>query len=196
MLRRLARVSAARLDRRLASVADTLDLADSEGWREALAARLVKRAKRLTAAIDEAGQVYAPESLHQVRIATKKLRYGLEIVVETGVRAASRPLAVVKRAQELLGEMHDLQVVQVHVAAVQAVTGGSRGLEALSRHVENRCRHLHGRYVASGPRPAEGGRRGAHGDRAAARPRAARAAAENEDGMAARPRGARRREGR
>ena len=32
----------------------------------------------------EAGQMYNPERLHQVRIATKKLRYGLEIAGEGG----------------------------------------------------------------------------------------------------------------
>ena len=55
----------------------------------ALARDVVRRgwpsaAKALAAAIASAGQMYNPERLHQVRIATKKLRYGLEIAAESG----------------------------------------------------------------------------------------------------------------
>ena len=63
---------------------------------------------------------------------------------------------MLKRVQEMLGEMHDLQVLQTHVAAVQAGaglpgTGTSQALNALARHIEHRCRHLHGRYIAAAP---------------------------------------------
>src|SRR5262249_52773390 len=48
------------------------------------------------------------------------------------------------------------QVLQTHVAAVQADaglpgTGTSQALNALARHIEDRCRHLHGRYIAAAP---------------------------------------------
>ena len=67
-----------------------------------------------------AGQMYNPERLHQVRIATKKLRYGLEIAAESGIRSAAAPVRQLKRAQDTLGRLHDLQVLELHVAAVQA----------------------------------------------------------------------------
>jgi CHAD domain-containing protein len=98
--------------------------------------------------------MYAPERLHQVRIAAKKLRYGLEIASGVGVRAAAARVRRLKQLQDLLGRMHDLQVLQGHVASVHAeFAPGSgvshQGLDALSQHIEGECRHLHGRYLAA-----------------------------------------------
>lgn len=155
MLKRLQRVNMDKLSRRLTALADTLEHAEDDRWRDALAARLVKRSRRLSEAIEEAGQMYAPERLHAVRIAGKKLRYGLEIAADTGVTSAAPRVRTIKRVQDMLGVLHDLQVLQSHVAGVQAVGGGTRaaapGLEILARHIEDRCRHLHGRYVATTP---------------------------------------------
>jgi pimeloyl-ACP methyl ester carboxylesterase len=108
----------------------------------------------LTLAMNEAGQMYAPERLHAVRIAAKKLRYGLELAANSGVKQAAPHVRTIKRAQEMLGKLHDLQVLQVHVAAVQAEPRTGRpqsraALENLARHIEDQCRHLHGRYIAS-----------------------------------------------
>lgn len=156
MVKRLDRVNVAKLHRRIGSVAAALEQSSAEAWRETLATRLLKRAKRLSRAMDEAGQMYAPERIHQVRIAAKKLRYGLEIAAGVGVIAARPHLRMLKRVQDLLGRMHDLQVLQGHVAAVHAVfvpgSGVShQGLDALAQHLERECRHLHGRYVAAAP---------------------------------------------
>jgi CHAD domain-containing protein len=160
MLKRLERVNVDKLDRRLASVAEALEEADETAWREALAARLAKRAARLEAAIESAGQIYAPEGLHQVRIASKKLRYGLEIVADSRLAAAASHVRTIKRAQEMLGLMHDLQVLQTHVAAVQSGSASAKpstaqGLAMLARHIEDRCRHLHGRYIVIVPKLRE-----------------------------------------
>lgn len=152
MLSRLADVNADKLDRRLKSVTEALELDDSEAWRQVLGARLVKRAKRLGAAIDYAGQLYAPEQLHQVRIAAKKLRYGLELAADSGIPAAAPLVRSLKRTQEMLGRLNDLQVLQTHVAAVQAAPVGRsvphQGLGAIAGRIEEECRRLHGRYVA------------------------------------------------
>jgi CHAD domain-containing protein len=156
MLQRLDEVNANKLDRRLSSVGAALDAAASETWRKALAARLAERARRLTMAIDSAGHMYAPERLHALRIAAKKLRYGLELAADSGLRDAAPLVRTIKRVQDMLGKLHDLQVLQTHVAAVQAEPRSDRALarealEDLARHIEDRCRHLHGRYVASAP---------------------------------------------
>lgn len=156
MLDRLKRVNVDKLDRRLASVGAALSEATAEPWRKALAARLVTRSRRLTAAMDEAGHMYAPESLHAVRIAAKKLRYGLEVAADSGLRQAAPHVRTIQRAQDMLGKLHDLQVLQTHVAAVQAEPRSGRAqsreaLEDLARHIEDQCRHLHGRYVATAP---------------------------------------------
>ena len=152
MLSRLADVNADKLERRLKSVTDALELDDSEAWRQALGARLVKRAKWLGDAIDNAGHLYAPERLHQVRIAAKKLRYGLELAADSGISAAVPLVRALKRAQEMLGRLNDLQVLQTHVAAVQAAPVGRsvphQGLAAITGRIEEECRRIHGRYVA------------------------------------------------
>src|SRR3954465_6904841 len=154
MIERLDGVNTEKLDRRLASGGAALDQAASEPWRKALAERLMRRSRRLTVAMNEAGQMYAPERLHAVRIAAKKLRYGLELAANSGVKQAAPHVRTIKRAQEMLGKLHDLQVLQVHCAAVQAEPRTGRpqsraALENLARHIEDQCRHLHGRYIAS-----------------------------------------------
>ena len=156
MLERLQKIDGARLERRLALVAGTLQECEGDAWRHALGARIARRAKSLRAAMAEAGRIYAPDGLHQVRIAAKKLRYALELAAETGARAAVPLVRTLKRAQATLGRLHDLQVLLTHVAAVQTQAAGQRplpraGLEVMARALEDECRHLHGRYIASMP---------------------------------------------
>jgi CHAD domain-containing protein len=157
MLEHLDRIDTDKLTRRLGAVRQALvHPAAGHSWRAALALRIVKRARRLDKAIVRAGQIYAPEPLHQVRIAAKKLRYALEIADESGAAPCGGTLRVIKRIQDALGRLHDLQVLLHHVAAVGAAPSGRRstpdaGLAILSRLIEDECRHLHGRYVAHLP---------------------------------------------
>jgi CHAD domain-containing protein len=156
MLERLEQVNPEKLEKRLVSVGAALQEATAEPWRKALAARLLKRARRLSDTMDAAGHMYASDRLHLVRIAAKKLRYGLELAANSGVKEAAAHVRTIKRAQETLGKLHDLQVLQRHVAAVQAGAPSSRahareGLQDLARHIEDQCRLLHGRYVALVP---------------------------------------------
>ncbi len=153
MLQRLERVNTDKLGKRLESVSAAVQGATDEPWRKALAARLLARGRRLSEAMDAAGHMYAPERLHAVRIAAKKLRYGLELAAGSGVNEAAAHVSTIKRAQDMLGKLHDLQVLQAHVAAVQADPESNRAqsretMEDLARHIEDQCRHLHGRYVA------------------------------------------------
>jgi CHAD domain-containing protein len=152
MLERLERVNIDKLGRRLSTVAEALQRTDSEAWRDVLSSRLLKRSRRLAEAVGEAGQMYAPERLHEVRIAAKKLRYALELAADSKIDGAAALLRPMKRVQDLLGRLHDLQVLQSHVAEVQAGPGASRpgmhaALEAVARQLEDECRHLHGRYL-------------------------------------------------
>ena len=104
----------------------------------------------------EAGLIYEPERLHQVRIAAKKLRYALELAADAGVAAAQAPVRVLKHTQDALGRLHDLQVLQQHVAEVHAAPPERRGaadggLDALNRALEEECRHLHAKDLAAQP---------------------------------------------
>jgi CHAD domain-containing protein len=154
MLKRLERVDADKLGRRLASVGAALESATEEPWRRTLCSRLLRRSKRLSVAMDAAGQMYSPERLHEVRIASKKLRYGLELAFDSGVKQAGAHVRTIKRAQDLLGKLHDLQVLQTHIAEAQINGDTARpepraALAVLAAHVEGQCRRLHGRYLSS-----------------------------------------------
>jgi CHAD domain-containing protein len=155
MLKKLGRVNIDKLDRRLATVAEALQNAETEGWREALGKRLLKRSKALAGAVETAGHMYEPERLHQVRIAAKKLRYAMELAAESGIRSAARCVRTIKRAQDTLGRLHDLQVLQGYVAAAQgesaSPTPPDSGLEKIALLLEGECRHLHARYLSSVP---------------------------------------------
>ena len=157
MLERMKDVDQDKLARRLAAVRQALGSPGPDhSWRSALALRIARRGRRLEKAIEDAGQIYAPEGLHQVRIAAKKFRYALEIANDSGAAPCAVAIRTIKRVQDTLGRLHDLQVLQQHVAAVGAAPRNRRGtpdaaLDVLSRLIEDDCRHLHGRYVASIP---------------------------------------------
>jgi CHAD domain-containing protein len=160
MLTRLAAVDLSKLDRRLAGLVEASMADTTEQWREALGSRLLKRGKRLAQSVSEAGQLYAPEQLHRVRIDAKKLRYALELASDSGVPTARPLVAAVKQAQAILGTLHDLQVLQSHVAAVQMSAPGTvnaphEALAAIAGRIEEQCRVLHGRYIKRSPKLLE-----------------------------------------
>jgi CHAD domain-containing protein len=116
--------------------------------------RAARRALRLRAAIENAAAIYLPDRLHQVRIAVKKLRYAMEIVRELSGSRATAKLLALKRAQDLLGRMHDLEVLIARTRAVQGAPSApnlrlSADLDELVRRLETECRQLHGHYIAS-----------------------------------------------
>jgi CHAD domain-containing protein len=126
--------------------------AQSRGVRWAIDARVSRRAARLKTAMAEAGSVYLAERLHAVRIATKKLRYGLELAAEAAGASRRADLGILKRAQELLGRMHDLQVLIDLARQVQGDLKPPdviawRELDAVIAGLETSCRRLHARYV-------------------------------------------------
>lgn len=144
-----------RLARKLEAAA-TLKDADVErsgarGWRWAIEARVARRAGNVKAAISAAGAVYLPERLHAVRIDLKKLRYGVELAVESAGAKRHANLRILKRAQDVLGRLHDLQVLIDHVRRVQALDASDstarHDFDALTLALERNCRRLHGRYV-------------------------------------------------
>jgi len=141
----------------LAAVLDKADApVDAAGRLMHARVRAARRAVRLRDAIDRAASLYLPDRLHQVRIAVKKLRYAMEVVRELRrSRAAARILAL-KRAQELLGHMHDLEILIARTRAVQGSPNApnlrvSAELDLLVRRLETECRQLHGRYMAARP---------------------------------------------
>jgi len=114
--------------------------------------RAARRAARVEAAVDAAGAMYLPDRLHQVRIAVKKLRYAMEIARDlSGSRAEAR-IRSLKRMQDLLGRMHDLEVLIARTRGLQAAAVRdlrlSSDLDQLVRRLETEARQLHGHYIA------------------------------------------------
>jgi CHAD domain-containing protein len=148
-----------RLGRKLDRLVEELHATETSGsrtaaraWRWAVDARVAVRASRLAEAIQEAGAVYLPERLHAVRIALKKLRYAVELLAELGAGVLPADLRALKRGQDLLGRMHDLQVLMTSVRTVQASLMPPnltiwRDLDALVVSLEDDCRLLHAQYM-------------------------------------------------
>jgi len=147
-----------RVAKKLKRTADELEELEASGgsearrWQWALDARVTRRAERLTAAIHEAGAVYLPERLHTVRIALKKLRYAAELAADVAGDRLTPDVRTMRRAQDTLGRMHDVQVLIDRVRQVQASltppsVGLWRALDALVTELDNDCRQLHARYM-------------------------------------------------
>jgi len=148
-LRRMSRKLGQALER-LPSDRDDAD--DSRAVRWAIEARLARRAARLKDAIDRAGHVYLVERLHDVRIALKKLRYGVEVAQELAGERRNPDVPLLKREQELLGRLHDLQVLIDRVRRVQGALVPPdlviwRDLDGVIRELETSCRRLHAKYM-------------------------------------------------
>jgi CHAD domain-containing protein len=119
-------------------------------WRGVLATRLMRRAKRLGVALDHAGPLYAPERLHGLRIATKKLRYALEIAREAGAPGAALLVRTLKRQQERLGRLQDLQVLLRDVREIESsppVPSRVNDLTAFAETLDKDCRRLHADFI-------------------------------------------------
>jgi CHAD domain-containing protein len=127
----------------------------THAWVWALDARVTHRASGVRSTIEAAGAVYVPQRLHDVRIALKKLRYAMELAADARQQRASREVAVLKTVQDLLGRLHDLQMLIErgrHAQASLSLTpAASRHFELLARALEDDCRVLHARYMQHRP---------------------------------------------
>jgi CHAD domain-containing protein len=157
MARKVSRIDVDKLRRRaLAAARKGRSIRAGAAHRKRLTAardRAARRAVRLRASMDAAAGLYLPDRLHEVRIAIKKLRYALELVHQMSGSRASARVGRLKAAQDLLGRMHDLEVLIARVRAVQASPGApnlrlSADLDRLVRRLEMECRQLHGQYTA------------------------------------------------
>ena len=121
-------------------------------WRWAVDARIARRSATLASAITDAGALYLPERLHAVRKGVKKLRYALEMLADLTGAKTTLDLRQLRRTQDYLGRLHDLQVLMDRVRQVQASLtppdlAAWRELDVLVTSLEDQCRRLHGRYM-------------------------------------------------
>jgi CHAD domain-containing protein len=155
MAKRINRVNLDRLQQKVLA-AVRRHLVGNEQARSAWLTPVIKRAARraiaLQVAIENAGGIYLPDRLHEVRIAVKKLRYMLEIARELRRSRASARIRTLKDVQDLLGRMHDLEMLIMQIRALQGSDRAptlkvSADLDRLVRRLEMECRQLHVRYM-------------------------------------------------
>ena len=120
--------------------------------RARIAERIAGRAAEARAAADSAGALYAAEALHDARIKTKKLRYALEVGRAARMAGAGQAATSLRRYQDLLGDLHDHQVLAEHAARLQSrLPMEDDDLGALSdllAYLETQNRKLHAEFVS------------------------------------------------
>jgi hypothetical protein len=84
-----------------------------------------------------------------VRIAMKKLRYTLEVAEAAGLPIERHLMRDLRKAQELLGEMHDLHVVQQTAKDVDASSKTMASeMALLDAVIVADCAALHAKYLS------------------------------------------------
>ena len=120
-----------------------------------IAAEVGRLARQLGALRASAGSTFGMESLHQVRLGAKKLRYTLEAASGLPGAPAGDVRRDLKRLQSLLGKIHDAQAVQRYVRIAAGEPDVPRSmvttLADIDRALETRCRRWHARIVRSRP---------------------------------------------
>ena len=152
----LSRQDAVDLASEARAVADRAEaLATPARAASVIAAEVGRRARQLSALRALAGTTYAVESLHQVRLGAKKLRYTLEAASGLPGAPDGKVRRDLKRLQSLLGQIHDAQAVQRYVRIAAGEPDVPRSmvtmLAEIDRALETRCRRWHARIVASRP---------------------------------------------
>lgn len=119
---------------------------------EQAAQQVVRRARKLAAAVQHAGGLYLPDRLHRVRVSAKKLRYAMEVDRELRRSRSTARIGQLKRLQDVLGLMHDFEMLIDHTRRVQALIAATdralaTELDALVRALEEGCRLHHATYM-------------------------------------------------
>jgi CHAD domain-containing protein len=120
-------------------------------WWQQLQFILSERAQSATGAVHHATGVYFPHRAHSARIAIKKLRYVLEIAEATRTLRTNEAIPDLKKAQDILGDLHDRQELIDEFADVVPTGDGPRIAEQLSlvSHVVQADMYdLHARYLS------------------------------------------------
>jgi len=122
-----------------------------DGPHARLASRVAARSRALRAAVAEAGVLYATDRLHAVRLAVKKLRYTLELAAEIDRWPARHLIVFLKHMQDVLGRIHDLDVVARYTRLVLAqpdLAGKARSAaDRLLETIEQEMRERHADYL-------------------------------------------------
>jgi CHAD domain-containing protein len=120
----------------------------SRGWQQQIRRLAVERSRTAFDAIAHATGVYFPRRAHTARIAIKQLRYAAEIALRTGFGEMRSTISVLKRGQEVLGDLHDKQVLADNLRSYTKREGIDKDHLELTRKVlEGEVLALHADYL-------------------------------------------------
>jgi CHAD domain-containing protein len=149
--RALADVADAHLEDRLTELAESTVDGGAATFAEHAAAMRDARRDRLRGRGDRALRTGKPTHLHKTRIAAKRLRYFYELTQPVFGGDAKRGAKEARGLQDLLGELHDSDVLSERLRARAAETpiADDRyvGLEALASYMDAKRRVLHRQYM-------------------------------------------------
>jgi CHAD domain-containing protein len=156
LIKRLERIEAPRLVQALAERTTTWPgklawrIKLRPMWKQELHATVNQRAKAAADAMAHATGVYFPARLHAARIAIKKLRYTMEIVDNSGAADRRSAIQELKKAQDVLGDIHDRQELMDHLLSGigQGERDGHGEIALLHQVIDAEIHQLHSRYLA------------------------------------------------
>jgi hypothetical protein len=118
-------------------------------WHTPLASAILRGSRAVRDSLDHAPAVYMPNRVHRVRIALKKLRYTLELAVAAAMPLDARTLPNLRKTQDLLGRIHDLDFARRLVCQVDpphdTIAAETRVIDAV---MTAECSSLFTKYVS------------------------------------------------
>ena len=122
-------------------------------WRRTMIDRIEARSNKLERSVEHASGIYFPNRLHRVRIHLKKLRYLVEVAEQTNLWHPPHFRHDAARLQDVLGDIHDRQVLFDRLArsGSHAELRSTLRADILSRHADylHQRDHLRGMVAAS-----------------------------------------------
>jgi CHAD domain-containing protein len=116
-------------------------------WSERLRLQIVSRAAAVRENVIHSSGVYFPERAHPVRIAVKKLRYAVEIASATALWTPPHMLKDLRRIQDTLGELHDLQVVRPEILGLAVEDIDPQLVQIMEGILDGEIERLFRRYL-------------------------------------------------
>jgi CHAD domain-containing protein len=128
---------------------------DAPPFRAVLGRFVAAHTDELRPLLEHVAPLDAPRLLHQARIEAKRLRYVLE-PVQRGLPGSTVLVHRLERLQDVLGELHDFQVLEQTLARARPHGTPARAVLALTRLVRERQRRAYAEVTRSfvGPHAA------------------------------------------
>ncbi len=139
------------LERLMASRRSAVELGTARDVRRSLAHHLTERAATLKTAIERAGGVRFPGRLHKVRIASKHLRYAIELADDTSARRPPGARRLLKRTQAALGDLHDWGMLSNRIQELTLAKPLVEEREMLAQYIQAELTKHHGDYLRCRP---------------------------------------------